>query len=115
MKRTGLYPGTFDPATLGHLDIIRRSENYERKLRLLNVANREPSMESSDGLDDLEAALQVLAPLNRLVVVLRYLEGMPVKEIAEAPDRSPKAVEALLARSRRALRAAIEEETDAIR
>lgn len=24
-KRVGLYPGTFDPVTLGHLDIIRRS------------------------------------------------------------------------------------------
>ena len=25
MKRTGLYPGTFDPITLGHLDIIERA------------------------------------------------------------------------------------------
>ena len=24
-KRTGLYPGTFDPPTLGHLDIIKRA------------------------------------------------------------------------------------------
>ena len=24
-KRTGLYPGTFDPVTLGHLDIIKRA------------------------------------------------------------------------------------------
>ena len=24
-KRTGLYPGTFDPITLGHIDIIRRA------------------------------------------------------------------------------------------
>ena len=23
--RTALYPGTFDPVTLGHLDIIRRA------------------------------------------------------------------------------------------
>ncbi|MEL6424532.1 MAG: adenylyltransferase/cytidyltransferase family protein, partial [Pseudomonadota bacterium] len=23
--RTGLYPGTFDPVTLGHLDVIRRA------------------------------------------------------------------------------------------
>jgi pantetheine-phosphate adenylyltransferase len=25
MKRVGLYPGTFDPLTLGHLDIIKRA------------------------------------------------------------------------------------------
>ena len=25
MKRYGLYPGTFDPMTLGHMDIIRRA------------------------------------------------------------------------------------------
>ncbi len=24
-KRIGLYPGTFDPVTLGHLDIIKRA------------------------------------------------------------------------------------------
>jgi pantetheine-phosphate adenylyltransferase len=25
MKRIGLYPGTFDPVTLGHLDIVKRA------------------------------------------------------------------------------------------
>ena len=24
MKRIGVYPGTFDPVTFGHIDIIRR-------------------------------------------------------------------------------------------
>ena len=24
-ERIGLYPGTFDPVTLGHLDIVRRA------------------------------------------------------------------------------------------
>jgi pantetheine-phosphate adenylyltransferase len=30
--RTGVYPGTFDPLTLGHLDIIRRSSKIVDKL-----------------------------------------------------------------------------------
>ncbi len=25
MKRIGLYPGTFDPITFGHIDIIKRA------------------------------------------------------------------------------------------
>ena len=33
MSRIGLYPGTFDPVTLGHLDIIRRGESIEFNLR----------------------------------------------------------------------------------
>ena len=30
--RTGVYPGTFDPITLGHMDIIRRSPNLVERL-----------------------------------------------------------------------------------
>ena len=32
MRRTGLYPGTFDPATNGHLDIIGRAVKLVDKL-----------------------------------------------------------------------------------
>jgi len=30
--RTGVYPGTFDPITLGHMDIIRRSAKLVDRL-----------------------------------------------------------------------------------
>lgn len=32
MERTGVYPGTFDPITLGHLDIIRRGSRLVDRL-----------------------------------------------------------------------------------
>ena len=32
MVRTGVYPGTFDPITLGHMDIIRRGAKLVDKL-----------------------------------------------------------------------------------
>ena len=32
MERVGVYPGTFDPITLGHLDIIRRATHLVDKL-----------------------------------------------------------------------------------
>ena len=35
--RIGLYPGTFDPLTLGHLDIIRRASRLVDKL-IIGVA-----------------------------------------------------------------------------
>jgi len=41
MKRTGLYPGTFDPATNGHLDIIGRAVKLVDKLVIGVAINRE--------------------------------------------------------------------------
>lgn len=39
--RTGLYPGTFDPITLGHIDIIRRACRIVDKLVIGVAINRD--------------------------------------------------------------------------
>lgn len=39
--RTGLYPGTFDPVTLGHTDIIRRAVKLVDKLVIGVAINRD--------------------------------------------------------------------------
>lgn len=39
--RIGLYPGTFDPITLGHIDIIRRSTTLVDKLVIGVAINRD--------------------------------------------------------------------------
>lgn len=39
--RTGLYPGTFDPVTYGHLDIIRRATVMVDRLVIGVAVNRE--------------------------------------------------------------------------
>ncbi|MEM9580261.1 MAG: pantetheine-phosphate adenylyltransferase [Pseudomonadota bacterium] len=39
--RTGLYPGTFDPVTLGHLDVIRRACGLVDKLVIGVAINRD--------------------------------------------------------------------------
>ena len=39
-KRIGLYPGTFDPVTLGHLDIIKRAVKLVDHLVIGVATNR---------------------------------------------------------------------------
>ena len=39
--RVGLYPGTFDPITIGHIDIIRRASALVDKLVIGVAINRD--------------------------------------------------------------------------
>jgi RNA polymerase sigma-70 factor, ECF subfamily len=57
-------------------------------------------------LDQLRAndVLAALGPHHRLALTLRYVDGLPVAEVAELLDRTPKATEALLVRARAAYR-----------
>lgn len=41
MKKIALYPGTFDPVTLGHIDIIKRAANLFENLMVAVADNPE--------------------------------------------------------------------------
>jgi pantetheine-phosphate adenylyltransferase len=61
--RTGVYPGTFDPITLGHMDIIRRAVHLVDRLVIGVTTN--PSKSPMFTLDE------------RLEMVRRETEGLP--------------------------------------
>jgi pantetheine-phosphate adenylyltransferase len=63
MSRTGVYPGTFDPITLGHVDIIRRGAHLVDKLVVGVTTN--PSKEP------------MFSVAERLAMVRREIVGMP--------------------------------------
>ncbi len=52
-ERIGVYPGTFDPVTLGHLDIIRRSTRLVDRLVIGVTTNpsKEPMFSISERLE----------------------------------------------------------------
>ena len=61
--KTAVYPGTFDPITLGHLDIIRRSAHLVDKLVIGVTTN--PSKEPMFSVEE------------RLAMVRRDVIGLP--------------------------------------
>lgn len=49
MSRTAVYPGSFDPITMGHVDIIRRiSKNFDRVIVLVSQSSQKTTLFSGD-------------------------------------------------------------------
>jgi RNA polymerase sigma-70 factor (ECF subfamily) len=62
--------------------------------------------------DAAHAALARLSLHHRLALTLRYLDGLPVAQVAAHVDRSVHATETLLARARAALRRVYQEDAE---
>ncbi len=93
------------------VDHWRRQEREERKLALVEAEPVEDRWEVD--LDRL-VALDVLAglgPHHRAALTLRYLDGLPVPEVASHLERTVGATEVLLVRARRAFRDAYTAQT----
>ncbi len=86
-------------------------------LKLEQAAGNEPAlfsaMESEETRQEIHQALVDLPRDYKEVLVLKYLEEMPVLEISQVMGRSPKSVEGLLARARKALRTNLAENNHA--
>ena len=102
------------------IDHMRAAQRRERKLSLA-WSNTEEDARQGFVLDDAgsgdlsaatERALLELAEVERYALVLHYLDGLSVADVAGSIGRSPTATESLLARARRKFRAAFEEDSD---
>ena len=90
-------------------DHWRRVEREQRGLRVLRVLDGQPAHASDpwEAVVDRILAREVLDRLgahHRAALTLRYLDGLPVPEVARHLDRTPRATEALLVRARAAFR-----------
>jgi len=76
IKRTALYPGTFDPMTLGHLDILKRASRLCDKLIIGVAINR--SKNPLFALDErVEMVEHVVEPLRaKIEVEVKPFEGL---------------------------------------
>ncbi|MGH3998953.1 MAG: RNA polymerase sigma factor, partial [Pseudonocardiaceae bacterium] len=93
------------------VDHWRRSEREQRGLRLVQTAGDEIDDPWDDEIDTVVAhqVLDALGPHHRAARTLRYLDGLPVAQVAEHLGRTMHATEALLVRARAAFRATYEE------
>jgi RNA polymerase sigma-70 factor, ECF subfamily len=90
------------------VDHWRRAEREQRGLRLLESQPPEPEDPWEERLDALLArqVLASLGPHHRAALTLRYLDGLPVPDVADHLGRTVHATEALLVRARAAFRQA---------
>ena len=89
------------------------SPDFDAMKQLEQTGNDEPEtiavMESEEVRQSVQQALEQLPENYQEVLVLKYLEEMPVLEISQVMGRSPKSVEGLLSRARKAMRANLED------
>jgi RNA polymerase sigma-70 factor (ECF subfamily) len=86
-----------------YLDSWRRQRRLQRKLRLVWAGERESESAELSAGKVLEH-LSVCSDEHRLVLMLAYVDGIPVAAIAEMLGSSVSSTYALLARARNELR-----------
>lgn len=76
--RVGLYPGTFDPITFGHIDIIRRAAKLVDRLVIGVAINRDkgPLFTLEERVAMLEAECRPLAAAAGIEMVVHPFENL---------------------------------------
>jgi pantetheine-phosphate adenylyltransferase len=73
-KRIGLYPGTFDPMTLGHLDIIKRAVKLVDHLVIGVATNapKDPMFSLNERVEMVKAEAEKLAAGRATIAVVAF-------------------------------------------
>jgi len=76
--RIGLYPGTFDPITLGHIDIIRRASTLVDRLVIGVAINRDkgPMFSLEERVAMIEAESAKLTVQSGIEIVVHPFENL---------------------------------------
>jgi RNA polymerase sigma-70 factor (ECF subfamily) len=90
------------------IDHYRRAGRDQRRDDVLVLMPRGDEWHDTETRDAVERALGDLAPDQRLALIFRYLDGLPVREVATALGRTESATESLLSRARESFRRAYE-------
>ena len=78
LERVGLYPGTFDPITLGHLDIISRGLKLYDKLTIGVAVNeaKKPLFSVDERVSMVKREVAKLAGPGKAEVEIRPFDGL---------------------------------------
>jgi len=81
MKRLGFYPGSFDPVTLGHTDVIARACRLVDKL-VIGVGvhdTKRPLFSADDRIAMLQAEIKPIAAMSGTAIDIVTFSGLAVE------------------------------------
>ena len=79
-QKIGVYAGSFDPPTLGHLDIIKRAANQFDKV-IIMVANNPKKTYTFDHAERVKMVYQTIRTLGEDVTRRLSVQYLPVSEM----------------------------------
>src|SRR6266550_2230037 len=78
MERTGVYPGTFDPVTSGHMEVVRRSLRLVDKLVIGPATNigKGPLFSLPERIDIIKEDIADFAPADKNRIQIVPFDGL---------------------------------------
>jgi RNA polymerase sigma-70 factor (ECF subfamily) len=117
----GIRDGRLEDVSVGYLigiarhklvDHWRRQDREQRRLRVYAGSDDGFAHDERFEPGRAHAVLAELNPMQQAALTLRYVDGLPVPEVAHVLGRSVHATETLLVRAKRAFRARYAESED---